>query len=184
MAALGAVGVRTDPVLNHNFIISLIDSSSVLGTIASVTMSAIADVALGGFSECTGIEMSLQTEDFREGGKNDAVLKFPTRIQWGNITLKRGVGAGTALWDWHYGFVTGKGKRRDGTIILLNDLHVPNNIWYFKRGLPVKYTGPAMNASQSAVAIESIEIAHEGLSQVPGVGLGAAAIGIGVGLAR
>jgi phage tail-like protein len=176
MAALGAVGVRTDPVLNHNFVISLIDSSSVLGVIASVTMSAVSDVALGGFSECTGIEMLMQTEDYREGGKNDAVLKFPGRVAWGNITLRRGVGAGTTLWDWHYGFVTGKGKRRDGTIMLLDDLHVPNNIWYFRRGLPVKYSGPAMNASQSAVAIESIEIAHEGLWQVPGVGLAAAGI--------
>ena len=124
MAALGALGVRTDPVLNHNFIVSLIDTSSVLGAVASIAMSAIADVALGGFSECTGIEMSMQPEDFREGGKNDAVLKFPARVTWGNLTLRRGVGAGTALWDWHYGFVTGKGKRRDGTIMLLNDLHV------------------------------------------------------------
>jgi phage tail-like protein len=183
MAALGAVGVRTDPVLNHNFIVSLIDSSSVLGAIASIAMSAVTDVALGGFSECTGIDLSIQPEEWKEGGKNDAVLKFPGRVTWGNITLRRGVGAGTALWDWHYGFVTGKGKRRDGMIALLNDLHVPNNIWYFRRGLPVKYTGPAMNASQSAVAIEAIEIAHEGLWQVPGVGLGAAAVGAVIGAA-
>lgn len=183
MAALGALGVRTDPVLNHNFIVSLIDTSSVLGAVASIAMSAVADVALGGFSECTGIEMSMQPEDFREGGKNDAVLKFPTRVTWGNLTLRRGVGAGSALWDWHYGFVTGKGKRRDGTIILLNDLHVPTSIWYFRRGLPVKYTGPSLNATQSAVAIEALEIAHEGLWQVPGVGAAATALNIAAGLA-
>ena len=44
------------------------------------------------------------------------------------------------------------------------------NIWNFKRGFPVKWTGPAMNASQNNVAIETLEIAHEGLSQVPLVG--------------
>jgi phage tail-like protein len=80
------------------------------------------------------------------------------------------------LWDWHYGFVEGKGKRRDGVIILLSDLHVPNNIWSFRRGLPVKYTGPAMNATQNNVAIEAIEIAHEGIYQVPFVGLGSASL--------
>ena len=130
-------------------------------------MSAIFDVALGGFSECGGLEMSLQVEEFREGGNNGRLLKFPTRVTWSNITLKKGVSSGTALWDWHYGFTAGQGSRRDGVIVLLNDRQVPNNIWYFRRGLPVKYTGPALNATQSSVAIESIEIAHEGLSQVP-----------------
>ena len=79
-------------------------------------------------------------------------------------------------------FTEGKGKRRDGVIVLLNDRHVPNNIWYFRRGLPVKYTGPSLNATQSSVAIESIEIAHEGLSQVPfgGAGVGVASRAVGL----
>jgi phage tail-like protein len=93
------------------------------------------------------------------------------------------VGASTALWDWHYGFVEGRGKRRDGVIVLMNDLHLPNNIWFFRRGLPVKYSGPMMNGTQNTVAIESIEIAHEGVYQVPFVGLGAAAASAGAGLA-
>jgi phage tail-like protein len=129
-------------------------------------LSAVADVALGGFSECSGLEMSLDVEDYKEGGRNGEILKFPTRVKWTNITLKKGIGASTALWDWHYGFVTGQGRRRDGIIMLQNDLHIPNNIWYFHRGLPVKYTGPTLHASQNNVAIESIEIAHEGIYQV------------------
>lgn len=175
MGLLGAVGVRSDPVLSYNFVISLLDTSSSLALAKSIALSAITDVAVGGFSECSGLEMSLDVEEFSEGGRNGTVLKFPTRVKWSNITLKKGVGAGTALWDWHYGFVEGKGKRRDGVIMLLNDLHVPNNIWYFRRGLPVKYTGPTMNASQNNVAVETIEIAHEGIYQVPFVGYGAAA---------
>lgn len=167
MADLNPTGRRDDPVLNHNFVISLLDSSSASGLFGSVSMSAIFDVALGGFSECGGLEMSLQVEEFREGGNNGRVLKFPTRVTWSNITLKKGMSSGTALWDWHYGFTAGRGSRRDGVIVLLNDRLVPNNIWYFRRGLPVKYTGPALNATQSSVAIESIEIAHDGLSQVP-----------------
>jgi phage tail-like protein len=179
---LGDVGVRGDPVLNHNFVVSLLDTSSGLALAKSIALSAVFDVALGGFSECTGIEMALDVEEYREGGLNGTVLKFPTRVTWSNITLRKGIGAGTALWDWHYGFVEGNGKRRDGLIVLLTELRLPHNIWYFRRGLPVKYTGPAMNAGQSQVAIEAIEIAHEGIYQVPYVGYGAAAATFGIGL--
>jgi phage tail-like protein len=157
-----------NPLLNHNFVISLIDSSSLLGTPGSISQSAIFDVAVGGFSECSGLEMSMQPDEFKEGGNNGFIHKFPTRVTWSNIVLKKGVGAGTALWDWQYGFAVGRGRRRDGVIMLLTDFEQqPNNIWQFRRGLPVKYTGPAMNASQSSVAIEAIEIAHEGIYQVP-----------------
>ena len=183
MGLLSTTVLRGDPLLNHNFVISLIDTSSTLSTLGSIALSAVFDVLLGGFSECTGLEMSLQVEEYKEGGRNSEILKFPSRVTWNNITLKKGVGAGTSLWNWHYGFAQGKGKRRDGVIMLLTELHVPNNIWYFRRGLPVKYTGPQMNASQTNVAIESIEIAHEGIYQVPYVGYGAAAIGIVAGLA-
>lgn len=175
MAVLAAVGARVDPVLGHNFLISLLDTSSSLALAKSIGVSAIMDVALGGFSGCSGLEMSLDIEEYKEGGRNGYALRFPTRVKWSNIILKRGVSAGTALWDWHYGFVKGQGKRRDGIVTLLNDLRLPNNIWYFRRGLPVKYTGPTMNASENNVAIEAIEIAHEGVYQVPYVGFGAAA---------
>jgi phage tail-like protein len=164
-----------NPLLNHNFLISLIDSSSLLGTPGSISNSAIFDFAVGGFSECSGLEMSMQPDEFKEGGNNGFIHKFPTRVTWANIILKKGVAAGTALWDWQYGFAVGKGRRRDGVIMLLTDFQqVPNNIWQFRRGLPVKYTGPAMNATQSSVAIEAIEIAHEGIIQVPLVGANAA----------
>lgn len=173
MALLSQTALRGDPVLSHNFVISLLDSSSTFGVRGSISMSAIFDVALGGFTECSGLEMSLQVEEFREGGNNGRLLRFPTRVNWSNITLKKGIAAGMALWDWHNGFTQGTGRRRDGVIVLLTDLHAPNNIWYFRRGLPVKYTGPTLNAMQSSVAIESIEIAHEGILQLPSVGLAA-----------
>ena len=170
MAALSQTALRADPVLNHNFVISLIDTSSVLATIASAALSSVLDVAVGGFSECSGLEMSMKVDDYMEGGNNGAVLKFPGRISWGNVTLKKGMGTSSTLWDWHYGFARGHGKRRDGVIALLNERHVPISIWYFRRGLPVKYGGPALNAAQNSVAIESLEIAHEGIYQLPFAG--------------
>jgi phage tail-like protein len=175
MSLADEVGLRTDPVLAYNFLITFVESSSVL----AITVSAIRNVALGGFSECNGLEMTMQPEEYREGGSNGAVLKFANRVTWSNITLKRGMLADTELWDWHYSFAEGRGKRRDGIIVLMNDLHLPVNIWSFTRGLPVKWTGPTMHASQNNVAIESLEIAHEGLSQLPLVGLGTAAATLG-----
>ena len=180
MTALGAVGVRSDPLKAYNFVISLLDTSSTLAAVKSVALSAVTDVALGGFTECAGIDTTLETEEYREGGRNGTTLRFPTRVTWAPIVLKRGVGAGTALWDWHNGFVRGEGRRRDGLISLLDDLHLPSHIWYFRRGLPARYTGPALNAGQSTVAIESIEIVHEGIYQVPYVGLATAAASAGV----
>jgi len=154
------------PFSAFNFYIQLIDSSSKVAKV----LTAISFVAGGGFTECSGLDASLQVEDYIEGGENSYVHKFPTRITYPNIILKRGVGFGEDLWNWHFSFVSGKGKRRDGIIVLQNDEHIPVKMWRFKRGLPVKWSGPVLNASQSAVAIESIEIAHEGLELVsPGV---------------
>jgi len=109
-------------------------------------------------------------------------VKAVTTVTW-KLTLKKGMGAGTDLWDWHYGFVVGQGKRRDGVIALMNELQLPSHIWYFRRGLPTRYSGPSLNAAQSAVAIETIEIAHEGLFQIPGIGFGGAAASAAVGAA-
>lgn len=178
-----AAALRADPVLNHNFVVSLIDTSSGLDAALSIGMSALFDVALGGFTECSGLEMTMKTEDYKEGGDNGGVRRFANRVEWSNITLKKGLGSGTALWDWHYGFVIGRGHRRDGLIALLNEMHVPNAIWLFTRGLPVKYTAPALNAMQNNVAIEAIEIAHEGVIQLPFVGLASGIAGAAAGAA-
>lgn len=177
MALAGALGLRLDPLIAVNFYIMLIDTSSALALATSLVTSAIGDIALGGFSECTGLEMSLDVEEYREGGRNSEVLQFPSRVKWGKITLKKGMGMGTALWDWHYGFAQGKGKRRDGIIVLTDNLHIPNQIWYFRRGLPVRWAAPAMNASQNTVAIESIEISHEGILQFSPLGMAMGALG-------
>src|SRR5215467_11081253 len=96
-----ALAERNDPVLSYNFLISFVDSSSVL--VAELT--GIGTTVAAGFSECSGLEMTMQPEEYREGGRNDSVLKFPNRITWSNIILKRGIVADTGLWDWHYGFV-------------------------------------------------------------------------------
>jgi phage tail-like protein len=167
MSLLSQTGLRVDPYVAVNFVISLIDTSSSLAIGLSLAQSAIFDVALGGFSECSGLEMSMEPEEYKEGGLNGTSHQFPNRVKWSKITLKRGFGTGTTLWDWHYGFVEGRGRRRDGVIVLLDHSHIPVQTWYFQRALPVRYQGPAMNATQNAVAIESLELVHEGVIQIP-----------------
>jgi phage tail-like protein len=151
--------IRLDPVLAHNFLISFVDSTSVLASIASGVQGPV----VGGFSECSGLEGSVQVEEYREGGNNSTTLKFPGRMNWSNLTLKHGVTVNTGLWNWFSQYKSGRGKRRDGLILLQNDELVPVAVWRFVRAFPVKWTGPQLNAAQSSVAIESLEIAHEGL---------------------
>jgi phage tail-like protein len=166
-------GTRQDPLLAFNFQISLMDSSSsergaAAGALTTVTLSAVGLTRVAGFSECSGLEGTLDMHEHMAGGHNGAVLRFPTRIKWSNLQLKRGLGRSMELFDWFHGFAIGNAVRKDGVIVLQNEKHEPRTVWGFRRGLPVKYQGPTMNAGQSTVAIETIEIAHEGLYLVPG----------------
>jgi phage tail-like protein len=151
---------RVDPLSVFNFYLLWIDSSNIVGTLISVALN----YAVAGFSECSGLDATMEIMDYKEGGVNHYVHKFTTRASFGNISLKRGVIlTDDDLFNWHQGFVQGAGTRRDGLIVLLNESRAPAKIWKFKRGIPVKWTGPSLNATQSGVAIESLEIAHEGL---------------------
>jgi phage tail-like protein len=147
------------PLPGFNFYIALIDDSSAFAAIGSV-VSAV----LGGFSECSGLESELGTVDYLEGGVNDRVYRFPTRFSYPHIVLTRGVGFGEDLYLWHEQFLKGEGKRRSGLITLANEMGIPIKIWSFERAIPIKWSGPALNAGQSNLAIEKLEIAHEKLT--------------------
>jgi len=155
-------GDRVDPVLGYNFSISLTDSASPL----SVVFKVVGQVAVGGFSECSGLDTSLEVEEYKEGGNNGLIRKFPTRVAWANLRMRRGIAVNDELWKWHFDFVEGRGKRRDGIVTLMDDRQNPVRVWRFKRGLPVKWVGPIMNAGQSQVAIEELEIGHEGIKEM------------------
>jgi phage tail-like protein len=158
------------PVGNYNFTVKLLDASAtVIGAVGGLFGVEVSPDA--GFSECRGLESTLQLQDFPEGGRNEAVLHFPTRMTWSNITLQRGVGRSEDLWDWYFSYLQGRGKRRDGLIMLLNDQRETVVVWKFKRGLPVKWTGPTMTGTGREIAIEALEIAHEGIEVQPGPGL-------------
>jgi phage tail-like protein len=161
---------RKDPIGNYNFEVRLLDSATLLvsavGNLLGLDVSPAA-----GFSECRGLEGTWQLQEYPEGGLNGGVRRFPTRIAWSNISLLRGVGLSSGLWDWYFSYINGSGRRRDGLILLLNDRRESVMVWKFKRGLPVKWTGPTLSGRGNDVAIETLEIAHEGLEVQPGPGL-------------
>ena len=86
--------------------------------------------------------------------------------KYGNITLKWGMTDDTELYDWHRQTVQGNLERKNGSIILLNRLGEEVARWNFVRAWITKYDAPDMNASQSAIAVEMVEIVHEGMERV------------------
>jgi len=179
-----AIGKREDPVQAFNFTVSLLESSSPAAGVTTLALNTLTDNIEGGFNECSGLDAMLEVESYKAGGVNDRVLKFPTRMSWGKLMLRNGIITDKALWNWIYGFAKGEVKRRDGLITLLNARREPHTVWKFKRGLPVRYAGPRLAASENAVALESIEIEHEGLELMAGAsGLAAAIQGAARGIA-
>ena len=80
------------------------------------------------------------------------------------------------LYDLIY-FLDGQGVRKDGVITLMDESGAPALAWSWRRGLPVKWSGVTMNAQQSQIVIEQLDIAHEGLTRVTGGSLGLAIVG-------
>lgn len=164
---------RRDPLLSYNFQVSLLDSKNSDGVgLSTIALSTAGLRTMAAFSEVSGLEMSMDVEEYHEGGHNDGVLKFPGRIKWSNLVMKRGLLAkrdpldSSDLWTWYEAYLDGHGVRKDGIIVLLDANRQPQITWSFRRGLPLRWNGPTLNAGQSQVAIESIEIAHEGLRLV------------------
>ena len=179
-----ATGDRIDPLLGFNFLVSITDSqpgSSL--SLGNLVVDVAGAQATAGFSEISGLEATMDVESYDAGGINSASLKFPGRIKWANLVFKRGVLAyrdpsdTSDFWTWLQSFLDGQGMRKDGTITLLDEAQQPALVWGWSRGLPVKWTGMTLNAAQSQVAIEQLEIAHEGLTLVQSGGPAVASIG-------
>ncbi len=123
------------------------------------------DFPVAGFSECTGLQLEVEAQDYLEGGVNTHVKKFPGRTKQSNITLKRGI-VDRSVWDWFYDLTQGVAKFRGGTIVV-HDLSGTEDVmvWHFERAFPIKWIGPDLNASQNSVAVETLELCHQGLTR-------------------
>ncbi|MCP5013277.1 MAG: phage tail protein [Aestuariibacter sp.] len=118
-----------------------------------------------GFSEVTGLASSIEVTDHREGGVNHYVHQLPSQVTQSNLTLKKGLTPFDVMWDWYYETTQGIIKRKNGTIMLMNDFHLPVMSWDFHNAFPAKWTGPSFNASGNEIAFSSLELVHEGISR-------------------
>lgn len=143
-----ASGARNDPYGQFNFLIE------------------IDGITRAGFSEVSGLTSDTNVIEYREGDEVITVRKLPGLIKYTNIVLKRGYTQDTTLWTWRQTVLDGVTQRTTGTITLLNEARQPVLSWNFTQGWPAKLEGPAMNGKTSEVAIEMMEIVHEGIELV------------------
>lgn len=116
-----------------------------------------------GFYECDGITSETAVIEYRNGDEDIRKRHLPGLKSFNNITLKRGITKSMALWDWRLTVMNGTTERRDGTITLLNEAGENAVQWTFRQGWPSKWEGPALNAGNDEVAIETLEITCEGI---------------------
>jgi len=197
-----------DPVPNFNFTVTMWDVSKNteggigVGTgLASAALSIGSSLLFGAFSEVQGIDADLEMETYQEGGLNTNTHKFMKHTKHTNLTLKKGVTNSAAIWDWHNQVISNSEiPRKSGLIVLYerNGLglagaglplidRTPVAMWMFHRGLPERVHGPQLNAKGNEIAIETLEISHEGLqrmslSMIPGIANLNAALGETIGL--
>jgi phage tail-like protein len=119
-----------------------------------------------GFTEVSGLEVSTEVIEYREGSSPIySKVKMPGMQKFSNITMKRGTFKGdNDFFDWWNTVALNTIERRDVTISLLNENHEPVVVWRVNNAWPLKVQSTDLKADGNEVAIESIELAHEGLT--------------------
>jgi phage tail-like protein len=143
-------GDRKDPFRGYNFKLE------------------IDGISRNGFRECSGLDASTDSVDYREGTeKGNIARKLSGLNKYSNITLKGGITDDHSLWDWRKQVIEGKmsNVRKNGSIVLMNEAGEEQLRWNFVNGWPTKWTGPSFNATASEIAVETLEIVHEGVTK-------------------
>ena len=117
-----------------------------------------------GFSECTGLSSETDHIDYREGPEDITVRKLPGLRKQGNVTFKRGVAMGQDFFTWRKAVLDGTIDRRDISIILMDEKRTERVRYNLTAAWPVKWTGPEFKASANEIAVESLEVCHEGVT--------------------
>ena len=144
-----ATATRVDPFRAFNFVIE------------------IDGLTVGAFRDCSGLMADGASVEYREGTDvARSVRKLPGLLSYGNITMSRGYTLNRELWTWYTNIVNGQADRRNGTIVLLDESRTPVMRWDVENMWIKKIEGPSFNATANEVAMEKIEIVHEGLTLV------------------
>lgn len=137
---------RQDPYLDFNFLVE------------------IDDVASAGFSEAELPAGRIEAVAYREGAdRTSAARLLPGRVEYGPLVLRRGFAGDAALFQWWQAFAQGTLDRRNVSVVLLDEQRQEVARWNLRRAWPTKYSGPSLNALGNDAAIETLELAHEGI---------------------
>jgi phage tail-like protein len=122
------------------------------------------NVCNAAFSECDGLEMTMDVKTIREGGNNGTQIRLTGPMNFGQLTLKRGMTANFDLWDWFDAMLTNVALRADAEVILFaGDGKTERVRFILKRCMPTKLKAPALNAKDGMVAIEELQLTYESL---------------------
>ena len=130
----------------------------------------VGNIKEAAFTECSGLEVSTDVFEYKEGGLNEYSHKLPGRTKYSNITLKRGFALSNDLYKWYQemeeGLLTGKKvERKHVTITLYSSANQQELMrWTLNDAFPVKWAGPAFKTGEAAISIETLEFAHHGIS--------------------
>ena len=140
-------GDRVDPFRGFNFRIE------------------ISNTSVAAFREASGLTFTIDPVEYREGTDPLTVRKLPGLNTYANITLRWGITDDAQFWDWRRAAMEGRVDRRNGSIVLLDEAGQEKLRWNFREGWPTAWVGPSFNATGNEVAVESVEIAHEGVER-------------------
>jgi len=125
----------------------------------------IQGITKAGFSECTGLNAESNVIEYREGGDDITPRKLPGLNKFGNVTLKTGLTQDASLFNWHKQVMDGDITRQNVSIIVLDEKRQEQVRFNLRNAWPSKYTAPDLKANANEIAIEAIEIAHEGVER-------------------
>lgn len=172
----------TPPYVAFNFDVELI--------LDTLTPGVSDPVCRGSFSECDGLEMTMEPKVVREGGNNQEQIHLIGPISYGQLTLKRGMTGTLELWNWFAAAGrTGRRSTAQGRIIQLDAAGRPQVLFTLTNCLPVKMRGPSFHAKDGQIAIEEMQLVYSNMTVRSlntfgigiNIGIGASA-GVGVGV--
>lgn len=147
-AAMERSGRRLDPYMGYNFLVE------------------IGGLLTGGFTTVSGLESSMQLQDYQEGGVNGYIHQFPSQVTYPNLVLSHGMTDLNGLWHWFNAAAEGVILRLNGTVMMLDRDRQPVSWWNFKDAYPVRWVGPQLDASNSnTVVVEQLELVHRGVTK-------------------
>jgi phage tail-like protein len=122
-------------------------------------------ICSGAFSECTGLEATMEAKLIKEGGRNYGANQRAGPVSFSTVVLKRGMTTTRHLWKWFELVSNGAyAYRLAATVTLLDGEGKPVLAWKLARCMPVKFKAADMNAKSTEIGIEELHLAHEGLT--------------------